>query len=264
ATNADRGPSTIALDGDANGLLWDDASQTLFIADNDNNRILQYTDAAGISKVADLPPTTASQGPGLGQLARTSDGTFLVTRFGFGVNGDVVIAKADGTSSAIPGLDPTRRRIGITVAADGTIFDSYFTKGSAADLGAVAKLTLDGSETQVVGGFQKPVGLAAIGDSLYISDQDLGQLLVAPSTTQSAAIVFAQLPNADIVCAGPNGSIFSGGSDGNVRQISASGATTVFAGGFQAARGVAYDPTNHRLFVADHGTNDAIQIRPVD
>ena len=263
-TTADRGPTTVTLDGDPNGLVWDDAAQTLYIADDDNNRILKYTDADGISNVADLPAESGSQGPGLGQLAMAADGSFLVTRFGYGVNGDIAIAKLDGTSSVIPKLDPTKRRIGIAVAPDGTIFDSYFTKGSSADLGAVAKVTLDGTETEVVTGLQKPVGLTVIGASLYASDQDLGELLVAPYASPSTATVFAQLPDADIVCAGPDGSIFSGGSDGNVRQISAQGETTVFAGGFQAARGVAYDPTNKRLFVADHGSNNVIQIRPVD
>ncbi|HEX7665929.1 MAG TPA: hypothetical protein VF407_15485, partial [Polyangiaceae bacterium] len=249
--------------GDPNGLWWDDASQTLFIADDDNNRLLKYTDADGITKVADFPAASPS-GAGLGQIARLADGSFVITRFGYGTAGDVVIAKTDGTASLIPNLDVTKRRIGIAVASDGTIFDSYFTKGGAGNLGAVAKLTVGGTETDVVTGLGKPVGLTVVGSSLYISDQDVGQLFATPVASPGTATVFAQLPNADIVCPGPNGTIFSGGSDGNVRQISADGQTTVFAGGFQAARGVAYDATNKRLFVADHGSNSAIQIRPVD
>lgn len=260
---ANRGPATVAVDGDPNGLWWDDATQTLFIADDDNDRILKYTDKEGITKVADLPAASPN-GAGLGQLARTADGSFLVTRFGYGTAGDVVMVREDGTSSLVPGLDPTRRRIGIVVAPDGTIFDSYFTKGGSGNLGAVAKLTVDGSETDVVTGLGKPVGLAIVGSTLYVSDQAVGQLFATPVASPGNPTVFAQLPSADIVCPGPNGTIFSGGSDGNVRQISTDGTTTVFAGGFQAARGVAYDATNKRLFVADHGSSSAIQIRPVD
>jgi sugar lactone lactonase YvrE len=263
SVTADRGPTTLMIDGDANGLLWDDDSQTLYVADNANNRILQWTDAAGFSKVADLP-AAPSGGAGLGQLARLPDGSIIVTRFGFGIAGDVAIAKTDGTSSVIPNLDKTFRRIGIAVAPDGTIYDSYFVKGGSGDVGTVAKLTTDGKETSLVTTLQKPVGLAVIGDSLYMSDQDQGSLLVAKLATPSQTKVFATLPDADLICEGPNGEIFSGGSDGNVREVSSAGKTSVFAGGFQSARGVAFDKTNNRLFVADHGANDVIQIRPVD
>lgn len=257
--------ASLAVDGDPNGLYWDSASSTLYVADDANNRILTYTDASGIAVYANLPPASAS-GPGLGQLIPLSDGSLLVTRFGYGTTGDVVQVLADQTSHIIPGLDPTRRRIGLALAADGTIFDTYFVTGGSGYVGSVASLTLGGTETTVVTGLEKPVGVLVIGSTFFIDDQDTSELYTTPTASPGTLTQFAQLPNADLLCVGPSGTMFSGGSDGNVRQIDASGNVTVFATGFAAARGVAYDASGGRLFVANHvgasGPN-TVEIRPV-
>ncbi len=39
--------TSLAIDGDPNGLYWDATSSTLYVADDGNNRILTYTDAGG-------------------------------------------------------------------------------------------------------------------------------------------------------------------------------------------------------------------------
>jgi sugar lactone lactonase YvrE len=265
ATKANRGPATFVLpdNGNPNGLYWDDPSQTLYIADNENNRILKYTDTGGIVKVVDLP-AVASNGPGLGQLVLRSDGSIVVTRFGFGTEGSIVVVAPDLTATVVPNLDVTRERIGLTVAPDGTVFDTYFIEGAAGYVGAIAQVDLTaGTETDVITGLTKPVGVIVVGPTLYADDQQGDELYSAPLATPSSDKVFVALPDADLLCVGPNGSLFSGGSDGNVRQISSSGTVAVFAGGFEAARGVAYDPTNARLFVANHGADNALDIRPV-
>src|SRR5262245_23956371 len=69
AAVVDRGPTRLPLDGDPNGLWWDASSQTLYIADDNGNRILKWTDAAGLGAASDLPPASAD-GPGLGQLVK--------------------------------------------------------------------------------------------------------------------------------------------------------------------------------------------------
>ena len=107
--------------------------------------------------------------------------------------------------------------------------------------------------------------MLALGATLFVDDQSTNALFTTPVASPGALTQLAQLPNADLMCAGPNGTIFSGGADGNVRQIDASGAVSVFATGFAAARGVAYDDANHRLFIANHvapGSN-TIEVRPV-
>jgi hypothetical protein len=54
ATPADRGPTTVTVDGDPNGLWWSDG--VLYIADDDNNRILSWTDADGGTNYVQIVP----------------------------------------------------------------------------------------------------------------------------------------------------------------------------------------------------------------
>ncbi len=266
----DRGTRILAIDGDPNGLWWDDSTQTLYVADDNGNRILRWTDASGFALVKDLPAASPS-GAGLGQVVRTGDGTLVVTRFGYGTTGDVVSVPASGDAQIVPSLDPQRRRIGLTLAADGRLFDSWFVRlSTGARVGSVGQLSLTGTEPEVITGLQKPVGVLAVGSDLFVSDQDLGQILRAPLSNPASYTVFATVAQPDLLAAGPDGSIFTGSAGGSLYRISASGVAAVFETGFQQVRGVAYDPTNHRVFVADHdadetdGVSHVVHILPVD
>ncbi len=266
----ERGPAIIEVEGDPNGLWWDDAEQVLYVADDNGNRILSWTDADGFSLLHDLP-AASPDGAGLGQLVLTDDGTIVVTRFGYGTAGDVVFVPPSGEAEIVPNLDVERRRIGLTVTNDGTLFDSWFVRLSTGDrVGAVGQLSLDGEEPEVITGLQKPVGVLAIGSSLFVSDQDLGQILKAPLSDPSAYTVFATVEFPDLLAAGPDGSLFTGSAGGNLYHITKDGSASVFESGFQQVRGVAYDPTNQRVFVADHdpdesdGLSHVMHILPVD
>lgn len=263
----DRGPTTVPIDGDPNGLWWADGR--LLVADDDNNRVLKWTDADGIGLVGELPEAS-SDGAGLGQIVVTADGTIVVTRFGYGTSGDVVTLAADGTGSVVSGLDPERRRIGLALADDGTLYDGWFTSGDAGRVGAVSVLDLAGGETDVMPDLGKPVGVFVSGDTLYVSDQDAGEVIRAPLSDPSDVSVFAQVEYPDLICAGPDGSLFTGGSDGDLRQIGADGSVTTLVSGYQEIRGVAYDAENTRLFFVDHDGDDSdgetnyLQIVPVE
>jgi len=185
APAVDRGPTSIALDADPNGLFWDEAEATLYIADDNGNRILKWTDAGGVALAAELP-AAPPDGPGLGQVIKTSDGTLVVTRFGFGTSGAVVFVKKDGTSGVVPGLDTTRRRLGLSVAEDGKIDDAFFVSLNGVKLGSIAELDLAGSEVEIVTGIKKPVGVLALGGKLVFSEQD--------SDTVSEASIAAPTP----------------------------------------------------------------------
>ncbi len=266
--NVERGPKAIPVEGDANGLWWDAASATLYLADDNNNRILKWTDEGGIAVVGSLPPAPAN-GAGLGQLVRTSDGTLVVVRFGHGTAGDVVFVSPDGTSGVVPNLAPDRRRIGLTITPEGTLYDCYFVRNGNLNIGSVAQLTLSGSETELIGGLGKAVGVLAIGNDLLVSDQTNGKVLRAPVANPAGLSTFAAFANPDLLAAGPNGSLFTGSKDGKVYQLSAKGEVTVFSSGYQQVRGMAYDAANRRLFLADHdgepsnGLNNFLQIVPV-
>ena len=92
---------------------------------------------------------------------KTKDGKILVTRFGFGTVGDIVYVAADETTGTAPNLDPMRRRIGLTIASNGALYDSYFVETATGQLGSVAKLDLAGAEVDFITGLKKPVGVLA-------------------------------------------------------------------------------------------------------
>ena len=268
ASNVDRGPTSVPVDGDPNGLFWDATTNTLLIADNDNNRVLQWTDAGGVGLLADLPGGEQDSS-GLGQVVKTADGTVAVTRFGFGTTGGVALVAPDLSTSLVPNIDPTKRRIGLCVAPDGSLYDSYFETFTGTDtLGAVGKLDLSGTEVDIITSLEKPVGVIVVGENLVVDDQMTNEALTTPVASPSSTLnILAQLDEPDLLCEGPNGTIFSGGAMGDVRQIASDGTVTTFAGGFLSIRGVAYDAANERLFAAEHdstGAANTVRILPVD
>jgi hypothetical protein len=264
-----RGPAAVPFDdsADPNGLWWDEATDTLYIADDGNNRILSWTDSAGITLVSGLP-AAPQNGPGLGQVVKTADGTLIVTRFGFGTAGDVVYVKADKTMGKVPNLDVTKRRIGLTVAADGTLYDGYFVKTTTSQIGAVARLDLTGSEMDVVTSLSKPVGVLASGTNLVISDQATNTVVETPlAKPGTVTTLVPMITGPDLLCAGPSGTYYMGGTTGDIRQITSTGQYSTFEGGFLQIRGVAYDAKNKRLFAAEHDPNgvmNALRILPVN
>lgn len=269
AAPVDRGPTVLDVDGDPNGLYWDAGQSALLVADDNGNRVLKWSDADGFDLVAELP-TPSGEGAGLGQLVRTDDGTIVVTRFGFGTDGDVAFVEPNGTTGVVPNISTERRRIGLSIGGDGTLYDGYFVRLANGDrLGSVAMLSLAGTEQEVMTGLSKPVGVLVIGDALFVSDQDLGQILTAPLATPEPYGVVADVDGPDLLAAGPDGSLFTGSTGGELYQVSASGEASVLQGGFQQIRGVAYDPDHERLFVADHdgdetdGITHRIHILPI-
>lgn len=269
AVEVDRGPTAYDVDGDPNGLWWDSDEGALYLADDNGNRVLRWSDADGFSLAAELPEASAD-GPGLGQLVRTADGTLVVPRFGYGTSGDVVYVTASGESGVVPGLEVERRRIGLTVADDGALYVGWFVSSDGGRVGGVSALDLDGGETDLADSLGKPVGVLASADTLWVSDQDLGQVLTAPLASPDALTLLAEVDSPDLLGAGPDGGVFTGGKDGSVRLISAGGEVTTFSSGYQEVRGVAYDAENGRLFLADHdgdesdGLTHRLQIVPVD
>src|SRR5262245_39815901 len=97
-----RGPKTMPLTGGANSLLWDDATSTLFLTDNNANTLLKYTDAKGIETVGTWP---ASAMISLGDMVARPGGAILLANFGFGTAGSIFKMQPDHTSVNLTGLD---------------------------------------------------------------------------------------------------------------------------------------------------------------
>jgi hypothetical protein len=58
--------------------------------------------------------------------------------------------------------------------------------GDSGRAGAAGEVSLDGSEREVMTGLKKPVGVLAVGDRLFVSDQDLNQIVSAPRSDPAA------------------------------------------------------------------------------
>lgn len=263
------------------GLFWDSATQALYLANDGGDQIVRWDEDAGSFAVVARLPTIAPTSGGLGQLIKTSDGSWLVTRFGCGTGGAVVDVPKNGTIAALPGLAANRRRIGLTAASDGTLYDGWFTAagtscgggGTGPMQGTVSKLTLDGTETDVVTGIGKPVGVLAVGTTLYISDQSNNVILKTTIPAGGTATTFVSLAGADELAAGPTGFIFAVSNKGTVTQLAtADGTPTELGSGYKPLRGVAYDPDHKRLFIGepDAGSADGgagqpmLHILPID
>lgn len=257
AIRVERGPLVLELDGDPNGLWWDQNSETLLVTDDCESRILEWSDSRGFGTYAELAEASPA-GAGLGQLVRVEGGDLVFTRLGFGTEGGVSILPLQGEVRNVPGLDVARRRIGLTKATDGTLYVAWFVSLDTGEReGAVGQLSLDGTEREVMTGLTKPVGVLALDDRLFVSDQDTGQILMAPRTDPRAVTVFATVEQPDLLAEGPAGSIFSGSSAGRVYRIDSAGVASEFQSGLRHVRGVAYDPAGQRLFVAEHDPAEA-------
>ena len=276
-SDADRGPTTLSVSADLNGLYWDKSESRLFVSDEKANTIRVWEGGTQFAQYAALPTAPAS-GSTLGQVTRGSDGTVYVTRFGFGTDGAVAAVPKSGAAYNLTGTDSLRRRIGITPTPDGSLLDGWFIKGGA---GAVSELKISGTaatETELITGFGKPVGLAVVRDAVYVSDQNSGQVLsfslaklrAAPATVADGKLIatFSSSDGIDLMTAASDGSLFFGGSGGKLFRVSPKGDISVLASGWPKIRGVAYDEKNRRLFVgvvaADAASQSSVRIVPID
>lgn len=248
-------PDCIPIDGDPSGLYWDAPSQALLIADAQQGRILKWTEAGGVVPFVVLPDAAKA---GLGQIARGAAGDLLITLLGTGSAGGVVRIGPGGETSLVPELAPERRRMGLAVTAAGRVFDTWFTRNEAHEGdGGMSELDLEGGETDIALGLKKPVGVLALGDTLFVSDQEQGQILQAPLANPGALAPLARVDQPDLLAPGPEGAIFAGSRTGGVQRIERSGVVSPVLPSAQPIRGVAYDPDKRRLFASEHDASDA-------
>lgn len=249
AAPADR---VVALAGAANALCWDAATSTLYLTDSNADSLLRWTDAGGLDTVGALP--AGSAGISLGGIVKRGDGTVLVASFGFGTQGTVFAMAGDATATALTGLDPARRRIGLAQDPDGALYSTYFVGGRDRAAGGVASLTIAGTtatETEIAGPFKKLVGLVATPTALYVSDQTQ-KVIFRISVPGFAVSQLAIVPKVDLLAILPDGDLLTGGGP-TISRISPNGSvTTLPAPSFEQVHGLAYDPAGKRLFVVDH------------
>lgn len=239
---------SLAIDGDPNGLWWSDGQ--LLVADDDHNRILVWSGSGPFTTLAELP--AGSGHVGLGGLVRLPDGTIVVARLGD--VGDVVMIRPGEAPTVIAGLDPRRRRIGLAASPDSRLFATWYVRHGDAREGGIAELNLAGGERDLVGGLQKPVGLAVVDGALVASDQ-FGKRVVRVTLGDPPALVdlATGIDGPDLITTLADGTVLTGDASGYVLAIDRRGLVRQLAGGFRRIRGIAVDESGGRLFVADHG-----------
>ena len=244
------------LPGAGNGVFWDAANHALYLTDGDSNQIVTWLESGSFAPVGVFSAPSADAGGkvSLGGLVRIPDGTFVSPAFGFGTAGGINVLAAAGSASLIPNLDPTFRRIAITRAPDGALYETFFTAKDKHHDGGVARVELAGGETVLATGLGKPVGVVATADTLYVADQDAGSILAyaRADATQPPRTIATGLASCDQLTLLPNGDLVTGGKKGEVYRITAAGVVTTIASGFAEIRGSAYDPAGQRLFFVEH------------
>ncbi len=271
-------------EGQPASLWWDEATSTLYIADNQNNQVWTWTDSAGLSKYEATEPTAGELDAGatlVGQLVRQRDGTVVVARFGSprGAYAAIAYITSNGDTGLVPGVDPARHHLGLGLAPGDKLYGSYFagTPGGAM-AGSVTKVDLQTGETDYATGFAKIVGVLVANGKIYVSDQGNSSIYVlpldGPVPDAGGYTVLATFPVPDQICAGPSGVIFSGQFQAaanstdpiSVRKIEPDGTVALFRSDPVVGKpsGCAYDAVHRRLFVADSSTLlNGIHIFPV-
>lgn len=265
-------PYVIDVQAEPNGLYYRADQQALYIADDDNNRILVRTDAGQSSVFAQIPNPSGDPGAdGLGDLDFADDGWLYVPRFGFGMPGLGAVFRVapDGTPEQIAGVNADWRRVGLDYDdARGLLYVATFSKDannvftgwiSAVDPAA-------GTETTIVAGLRKPVGVVVSGDQLYVGDQMLRHLYRVDlgAATPALALVSDQFEALDLMKPAPRGDLFAlsydtANSRGYVYRVTPAGKITTVATGDWEPRGLAFDGTS-RIFISARDSQEIVVV----
>ncbi|HEY0992806.1 MAG TPA: hypothetical protein VGD80_37385 [Kofleriaceae bacterium] len=259
--------TAIALPGGASSLWWDAAAATLYLTDSNASALMAWTDAGGFQLASALPAGPA--GVSLGGIVRRPDGSFVVASFGFGTEGGM-FSVARGTATALTGLDPARRRVGLAQDSEGVLYSVYFTgmRGTVPS-GGVASVAIAGTaatETEITSGFHKAVGVAATPTAVFVADQT-DKAIFKVAVPGYAVSRLATVPAVDLLMLLPGGDLLTGGGPAIARITQRGEVSTLPGPVFEQVRGLAYDAQGKRLFVIDHsltvGVPDKLRIVPL-
>lgn len=256
-------PQRVSLDARANGIVIRPADGRIFITDDKTNSVLSSVDGSTFTPFAAIP-VVAGQANALSQVTIADTGSLLVGRFGFGTAGAVFDVGANRSVSTLSGVDPTRRRLGLSAIGMGKLLSTWFVKnGNAPATGGLSLITYEesthtASEHNLLTGLAKPVGIAVQSDAVFISDQADNMIL---KTSLSGLVNHAQadglnttvikINGPDLLSIDSNGALYTKCNSTAVCRIGPDNSVAVIANDFEDARGVAIDPGHHLLYVID-------------
>jgi DNA-binding beta-propeller fold protein YncE len=257
-------PGKVPLSGAPNGVAIRASDGAVFVTDDRNNSIAMTPDIANASPDFSLYariPAQEGERTSLSQIAFAPNGHLLVERFGFGTSSAVFDIGPSRQVSLASDTHPARRRLGLYVLDGGTYLSSWFEKEGGVSV--ITRGATPGSVTErdIVTGLGKPVGIAIVGDTLFISDQTANRIVkvdwqaarVASEPVQ-ASDTFATVDTPDLLAASPDGTLYTKCGAHGVCSFSKRGRPTVIANDLDQPRGVAVDVARKRLVAVDRAS----------
>lgn len=272
-------PHSVVVDARANGIVVRAEDAATFITDDTSNSVLVSKDGERFTRYASID-AVAGQANSLSQLSLGEGHTLFVARFGFGTAGGVFEIGEGGAVTALSGLDPTRRRLGLVSIGAGRLLSSWFVKGdNPSQAGGVSLIVYDeqthiATERDLLLRLGKPVGIGVFRGRVFIADQqgnrivdaDLAALLAADHPLQTDAVL-ASVGSPDLLAVGRDGTLFTKCGPTGVCSIAQNGSVTALPGDFDDVRGVAVDETGGWLYVVDRAksaqTPSYVRVLPV-
>jgi hypothetical protein len=190
----------IHLRADPNGIAYEAHSETLYVADGNTGAIIRVHDNTQ-QRIATIPSDGVDRIAG---LTVTPYGTLYVTRVGYGKSGAVLRIEPDGTIAAIANLPPELYRLGITYDAyQHVLYVTQFQKTPVGSThGMVVEIDLANEHaTPLVEGFDKPVGVVRLGDTLVIADAGKRRLFTYDLAAPSLRELAVEVDRPDTLCA---------------------------------------------------------------
>ncbi|WP_244817836.1 hypothetical protein [Caballeronia sp. Lep1P3] len=268
--SGDTKAARVPFSGMPNGVAVRASDGAVFVTDDKTNGIVMSANIGAASPDFSLYariPAREGERTGLSEIAFAPDGHILAERFGFGAASAVFDVAPSGQVTLAADTNPARRRLGLVVLDSGTFLSSWFVKeGDAPPAGGVSVITRGAqpgrvTERDIVTGLQKPVGMAVVGDTLFVSDQAANRIYKfdlqdarAASAPVQASDVFAAIDSPDLLAASPDGTLYTKCGAHSVCRVSRRGRASVIADGFDAPRGVAVDSARKRLIAVDRAS----------
>jgi hypothetical protein len=244
--------ASIPIDVEPCSLFFDRQAETLYLGDDRESRVLMWREGGGLEVVAQLPKTDVPRR--LGQIVRTIEGDLLVPVFGKRSPGAIFRVSRNG-AHAIADLDAKRQRLGLAIAGDGTIYETYFVDADGFCTGAVAEVGGVGGEQDLVAGLKEPAGIVALDDALFVADRARDRLVRIPRSHEAAIFTsFTAVPLPDAIALGPDGTLLVASRKNRIVIVGETGTTRDLVVGLHQPSGIAYDG-DRRLYIADKSTD---------
>jgi len=254
----------IPIREDPNGLAFDPATGSLYVADGYSGAIVRVHGDRQ-QRIATIDPAGVVTSNQVAGIVATPHGTLYAVRVGHGQSGAIFRLQLDGAHGtqleALPKLPARYWRSGIAYdAGEHALYTTQFMSGSRGAFdGSIVHVDLvTGEPSTILDGFLKPTGIAKLGSTLVVADarqRAVFRVELVAGRAVTRLQLAADVDRPDSVCACGRDSVLVTTYDddtrlGAVRRLWLDGRAAVLARGPWEPRGIATDGA--RAYVAAH------------